>query len=188
MCFCRPQLSFHCFRSALFYCKQTCFKSVDWWLWTGSTPVRELRITVVVGGCFVADSAQLLEPHHIPQTDRAGSQSRVRGAEGAGWFELMEIVMGAFFMYVSNISYYIISIRCPLEQKHLAADHFHFIASSAHQPQHQHALHTHVNMSTHTHTVCSHKYANSVWFRHKDTQTLREAVTSLNGPFSPTSP
>lgn len=46
-----------------------------WWLWTGSTPIRELRITAVVGGCFVADSAQLLEPHHIhhiPQTDRRG--------------------------------------------------------------------------------------------------------------------
>ena len=60
-------------------CKQT----VDWWLRAASTPIRALRVTVVVGGCFIAGSAQLLRPAtyttYHRQTDGAGSQS------GVGW-------------------------------------------------------------------------------------------------------
>lgn len=54
-----------------------------------------LRITVVVGGCFIAGSAQLLRPAtyttYHRQTDGAGSQSGVWGAEGAGWLVRIEV-------------------------------------------------------------------------------------------------
>lgn len=66
----------------LFCFKQTQLKAINRFLW-----IRwELRITVVVGGYFIAGSAQLLQPrriHHIPQTDRRGRVPvRGGGAEG----------------------------------------------------------------------------------------------------------
>lgn len=144
----------------------------------------------MVGACFIAGTAQLLQPchihhiHHIPQTDRqtglGPSRGRGGGAGEAVWFEVGLVGYGCvlFVCMCAKISYYNI-IRLPHPSSGAATSRFKPLSlftinpSCAHPPQQQHALRTHANMSTHTHShgVCSHKHADSVRFRLKAAQT-----------------
>lgn len=125
----------------------------------------------MVAGCFIAGSAQLLEPHHIhhiPQTDGAGSSARGAGG-GAGWLELMET--GMFFVCAcANINSYRIQRMLPTLSDRIVPLH---TTLQRHVPTN---LSTdalcmrHVNMSTHTVTVCSHTHTHSIHFRLANTQ------------------
>lgn len=99
---------FLCSCFPLFCCKQMCLEAVDCWLWTSSVPIWKMNKTVVVAGCVIAGSAQLLKPchiHHIPQTDRQAGRptrlgpSRGRGGAEGGLFGLRRD-WGGCFLYV----------------------------------------------------------------------------------------
>lgn len=152
---------FLCSCFPLFCCKQMCLEAVDCWLWTSSVPIWKMNKTVVVAGCVIAGSAQLLKPchiHHIPQTgrqaDEAGSQSGTGGMLRGGCLVWGGIGVGAFCMYLCQDNQ---ATHCrPLS---LFTINLHV--------QQQHALP--VNMSTYT--VYSPKHAGSERFIYKPTQT-----------------
>lgn len=105
------------------------------------------------------------------RADGAWSQTRVRGAEGAGGFDLVETGM---CVCTNKINDSIIRqwFYTPLRPPNTAST----------------CSRKHTQTYTHTHVVCAHKHPNRVGFRDKATQTLWKAVRRLNGPFSPTSP
>lgn len=69
-----------------------CYRAVNVWLWKRSTPIREPRITVVVGGCLIVGSAAAASAHTPHATDRqAGWGCGVQGE--AGLFEVESVFL-----------------------------------------------------------------------------------------------